>query len=196
MAEITATRIGYQRWIRVLVATIRTAAGATGERDIEDHGDAAMVLPYDPAHRVATVIRQFRAPARLGGGDGFVLEAPAGRLDGDDPEACARREAMEEAGLRLRILEPVARIFSLPAISTERVSLFLAPYAAADRIAEGGGLAEEQEEIAVIEMPLDELARLADEGGLADAKLMLLVQTLRVRRPELFRPMPHPVPAG
>lgn len=186
MAEIVSTRIGYQRWIRVIVATIRTAAGATGERDVEDHGDAAMVLAYDPGRRVATVIRQFRAPARLAGEDGFVLEAAAGRLDGEAPETCARREAMEETGLRLGSLEPVARIFSLPAISTERVSLFLAPYSAADRIAEGGGLAEEQEEIAVLELPLGELARLADAGQLADAKLMLLVQTLRLRRPELF----------
>lgn len=186
MAEIVSTRTGYQRWIRVLVATIRTAAGATGERDVEDHGDSAMVLAYDPGRRLATVIRQFRAPVSLAGDDGFLLEAAAGRLDGEEPETCARREAMEEAGLRLGALEPVARIFSLPAISTERVSLFLAPYTAADRVAEGGGLAEEQEEIAVIEMPLSELARLADEGGLTDAKLMLLVQTLRLRRPELF----------
>jgi len=186
MAEIISTRIGYQRWIRVIVATIRTAAGATGERDVEDHGDAAMVLAYDPARRVATVVRQFRAPASLAGGDGFVLEGAAGRLDGEAPEACARREAMEETGLRLGVLEPVAWIFSLPAISTERVSLFLAPYAAADRVAEGGGLAEEQEEIAVLELPLAELARMADEGLLTDAKLMLLVQTLRLRRPELF----------
>lgn len=186
MAEITSTRIGYQRWIRVLVASLRTAAGATGERDVEDHGDAAMVLPYDAERRLATVIRQFRAPVRLAGGDGFLLEAAAGRLDGEEPEACARREAMEEAGLRLGPLEPVARIFSLPAISTERVSLFLAPYAVGDRVAEGGGLAEEQEEIAVIEMPLGDLAQLADEGLLTDAKLMLLVQTLRLRRPELF----------
>lgn len=186
MAEITATRIGYQRWIRVIVATIRTAAGATGERDVEDHGDAAMVLAYDPGRRVATVIRQFRAPVRLAGEEGFLLEAAAGRLEGEEPEACARREAMEETGLRLDRLEAVARIFPLPAISTERVSLFLAPYGLADRVAEGGGLVEEQEEIAVLEMPLGELARLADNGQLTDAKLMLLVQTLRLRRPELF----------
>lgn len=186
MAEIIATRIGYQRWNRILVATLRLADGTTGERDVEDHGDAAMVLAYDPSRRVATLVRQFRAPVRLAGDEGPMLEAAAGRLDGDDPETCARREALEETGLRLDRLEPVARIYSLPAMSTERVSLFLAPYAAADRVAPGGGLAEEQEEIAVIEMPLAELARRADAGELADAKLMLLVQTLRLRRPELF----------
>lgn len=186
MAEIISTRIGYQRWNRIIVATLRMADGTTGERDVEDHGDSAMVLAYDSGRRVATVIRQFRAPVRIVGDEGFVLEAAAGRLDGEEPEACARREAMEEAGLRVDRLEPVARIYSLPAMSTERVSLFLAPYAAEDRVAEGGGLAEEQEEIAVIEMPLAELARLADAGELVDAKLMLLVQTLRLRRPDLF----------
>jgi hypothetical protein len=33
---------------------------------------------------------------------------------------------------------------------------------------------------------LNELARLVDTGGLADVKTLVLVQTLRLRRPELF----------
>jgi len=33
---------------------------------------------------------------------------------------------------------------------------------------------------------LNELARLADSGKLADIKTLVLVQTLRLRRPELF----------
>ena len=64
--------------------------------------------------------------------------------------------------------------------------LFFAPYRAADRVAAGGGLASEQEGIAVVETPLAELAAMADGGTLTELKLFALVQTLRLRRPELF----------
>jgi hypothetical protein len=74
----------------------------------------------------------------------------------------------------------------MPGISTERMHLFLAPYAEGDRVAAGGGVADENEAIEVAEMPLAVLARRADEGGLGDLKTLLLVQTLRLRRPDLF----------
>jgi nudix-type nucleoside diphosphatase (YffH/AdpP family) len=186
LAEIMSTEIVYSRWARMILATIRLPDGQSTKRDIEDHGEAAMVLPYDPVRRLALVIRQFRTPPCFVGTDGMILEAAAGRLDGEDAEMCARREAMEEVGVRLSELEPVARAWTMPALSTERVALFLAPYSKADRVANGGGLSEEHEEITVMEMPLAELAAMADAGELTDLKLLLLVQTLRLRRPDCF----------
>jgi len=186
LAEILSTQVAYSRWSKMILATIRLPDGQVTKRDIEDHGEAAMVLPYDPQRRVALVIRQFRTPPCFVTGDGMVLEAAAGRLEGEEPEACARREAMEEAGIRLAQLEPVARAWTMPALSTERVALFLAPYAAEDRIEAGGGLAEEHEEIEVREVPLGELAAMAETGELMDLKLLVLVQALRLRRPDLF----------
>ena len=72
----------------------------------------------------------------------------------------------------------------MPGVSTERMHLYLASYSG--RVREGPGGADEDEEITAIEVGLDELARLADGGGLADIKTLALVQTLRLRRPELF----------
>ena len=186
MGEIIGVETGYQRWARMLVATVRMQGGAEVQRDIEDHGEAVAVLPYDPARRVALLVRQFRALVVLGGGKPTVLEAVAGCLDEADPDACARREAMEEVGLRISALEPAGRAWAMPGISTERAHLYLAPYAEADRVAAGGGLAAEHEEIAVTELPLAELAALADGGEMMDLKLLALVQTLRLRRPDLF----------
>jgi hypothetical protein len=73
-----------------------------------------------------------------------------------------------------------------PGVSTERMDLYLAAYDEGDRTGSGGGLAEEHENITTIEMPLAELAALADSGKLNDAKSLLLVQTLRLKRPDLF----------
>ena len=83
--------------------------------------------------------------------------------------------------------------WSLPArptrcrgLSTEKIHLFLAAFRAADRVTAGGGLAEEHEDITVLEVPLADLAAQADAGTLLDMKTLVLVQTLRLRRPELF----------
>ena len=74
----------------------------------------------------------------------------------------------------------------MPGISTERMHLFLAPYGQADRIGAGGGLKDEHEDISINEVDLDELAAMADDGRLTDMKTLLLAQTLRLRRPDLF----------
>ena len=64
--------------------------------------------------------------------------------------------------------------------------LYVAPYGAADRTGPGGGLADAHEHTTMVELPLAALAARADDGRLDDMKTLLLVQTLRLRRPELF----------
>lgn len=185
---ITGIRTIHDGWSQLLVATIRRPDGGTINREIEDHGTAVGLLPYDPERRVATLVRQFRAPAAHAAGASDVLEVPAGLIEGEDPGDCALRELEEETGIRLRHVERLGTVWSMPGISTERIHLFLAPYGEADRIGPGGGLADEHEEIVLEEIALADLAAMADEGRLDDMKTLCLVQTLRLRRPELFRP--------
>jgi nudix-type nucleoside diphosphatase (YffH/AdpP family) len=155
-------------------------------RDALDSRDAAAVLPYDPERRKVILIRQFRAPVMHIEDRPHIMEAVAGMLDDGEPEETARREAMEEAGLRLGVLEPVGRAWSAPGVTTERMSMFLAPYTVADRVGEGGGLAEEHEEIEVLEIGVDELAGMLERHAIDDMKTLILAQALRLRHPELF----------
>jgi len=185
-AEILRVRPVYQGWGKYLIATARLADGQEIEREIEDHGRAVCVLPYDPERRVALLVRLFRAPPLYAGGPAEMVEAPAGLLEDDSPEDCARREALEETGLRLGALDHVATVWSMPGISTERMSLYLAAYAAADRVAEGGGIAGEHENITVVETPLADLAAMAARGDLIDMKTLALLLALKDRRPDLF----------
>jgi nudix-type nucleoside diphosphatase (YffH/AdpP family) len=184
--EIVSVETAFQGWGRYLVATLRLPDGRTMRREMEDHGPAVGVLPYDPSRRTAILVRQLRAPVLYAAGDDFMLEAIAGLMEDAEAATCARREAMEETGLRLGALEEIASVWTMPGISTERMTLYLATYTEADRVGEGGGLATEHENITVVEMPLAELAALADGGKLTDMKTLLLFQTLRLRRPELF----------
>ncbi len=156
--------------------------------EIESHGHAAAVLPYDPVRRKAVLVRQLRLPQALEGDEPMSLEIIAGLLDhvGEPPDATARREALEEAGLDLGRLDLVAATRSSPGLMSEKVWIYLAEVdLGRARIADGGGLAHEGEEIEVVILPLAELAAKADEGRL-DLKTLFAVQTLRVRRPELF----------
>jgi nudix-type nucleoside diphosphatase (YffH/AdpP family) len=175
-------------WAQYLIASVRLADGTIVRREIEHHGAAACVLPYDPARKTAILVRQFRAPVFYIAGATETLEAIAGVIEQESPAACARREALEEAGVRLQALEPVGAVFTMPGISTERMHLFLAAYDACDRIGEGGGLAEEHEGTRPVESTLLELSAMADAGTLADLKTLALLQTLRTRRPDLFGP--------
>lgn len=185
MATIVENRLLYRGWTRLLCLTIEDG-GEAYFREVEDHGDAAAVLPFDPQRRKAVLVRLLRAPMLLAGGDGLSLEVPAGLVDSGSHEDTAVREALEETGLRLRAVAHVATVWTSPGITTERMGLFLAEYGTEDRVAAGGGLAEEHENIEVVELDLDDLWSRAQAGTLADMKTFALVLALKERRPDLF----------
>ena len=184
MARIAGTQTLYEGWMMLTRLTIEDGADRY-QREVEHHGDAAAVLPYDPERGVATLVRQLRAPLLVRQA-GLSLEAPAGLTDGGDFAETALREAFEETGIRLAALDHVATLWALPGVSTERIGLFLGTYSASDRIEAGGGLAEEHENIEVLEFGLDELWAMAGRGELADHKTYTLLLALRLRRPALF----------
>jgi nudix-type nucleoside diphosphatase (YffH/AdpP family) len=185
-ADIVTRTLVYEGWLSVFRLTVRMANGALEERHIEHHGSAVAVLPYDPERRVALLVSLPRPPVMLSG-EPDLFEVVAGRIEGAVIEDEARREAEEEAGVRLGPLEPVVNLWTMPSISTERVQLYLAPYSRTDRIGPGGGAADENEGITVHEVSLSRLEALARAGELPDAKTLVLVQALQLRRPDLFR---------
>ena len=152
-------------------------------REILDTGDGAAILPYDRARGTIILIRQFRGVAFLQEGREFIVEACAGKLDGADPLTRIRKETEEETGIRL-MSEP-RRLFdgySSPGSFTERLTYFVAPYEPKDRVAAGGGLVTEGEDIEVLEMTLDAALAMVASGEINDAKTLLLLFWAKANR--------------
>lgn len=177
----------YSGWSRFLLLEVILGDGQQVLRQLEDHGEASAVLPYDAQRRTALLVRQPRVGPLFSGFDPNLVEAAAGIIDHDEgPDGAAIREAFEELGVRLGVLEPLTAAWSMPAVCTERIHMFLAPYTLEDRVADGGGMEEEGEEIEVLEAPLSALLAQADSGELIDMKTLVMVLTLARRRPDLF----------
>ena len=158
------------------------------EREVHDHGHAVGVLPVDAARRTAVVVRQLRVPIMITDDpDPFLIEACAGIIDPEDPdpETACRREGEEELGIRVGDMRSIGRVYLCPGTVTEAITLYLASYTEADRVSAGGGI-DEDEDIDVIEVPLAELDRALARGEIRDAKLMMLLQALKLSQPELF----------
>jgi nudix-type nucleoside diphosphatase (YffH/AdpP family) len=165
----------------------RDGRWTTEQRETYDRGNGATLLLHDTARRTVLLGRQFRYPAYVNGSpDGMLVEAAAGLLDDQDPESAIRREAEEELGVAVGPLTQVFDVWMSPGSVTERLHFFAAPYTPAERVSAGGGLAEEGEDIEVVELDLDEALAMVDDGRIADAKTILLLQWAVLRGP--FRP--------
>ena len=187
MTRIIDTRKVRDGYIAISILTLVNEQGERHEREVASVGHSACVLPYDPERKVALVVRLARAPLLFEGVQAPLTEAPAGMIEpGEDAETTIRREALEEVGVALAELEPVATCWPSPGVLAERSHLFLARYGQKDRAGAGGGLAQEHEAIVVEETPLAQLWREAQRGALSDMKTLTLLLALRVRRPDLF----------
>src|SRR4030081_9430 len=127
----------------------------TQARETYDRGNGAALLPYNLAQRSVVLVRQFRYPAFVNGYDDLLIEAAAGLLDNESPEIRIRAETKEESGYRLGDIRKVFEAFMSPGSVTEKLHFFVAEYEAAMRVGNGGGLAEEGEDIEGRELRID-----------------------------------------
>ncbi len=148
------------RVIAVSVETVALPNGRRVELEIVRHPGAAVVVPLAD-DGTTLMVRQYRHAA-----SGYLLEAPAGKLEaGESPESCARREVEEEVGVRVQEMVPLGFVYASPGFTDERLWLFL-----------GRGLtpvsqALEPDEVLTVErLPLVEAVRRAQAGELSDAK--------------------------
>lgn len=148
----------------------------TQHRETYDRGNGATLLPYNLEQGTVILTKQFRYPAFVSGHDDRLIEAAAGLLDDESPEIRIRAEVEEETGYRLTHVQKIFEAFSSPGSVTERLHYFVAEYAPHMRVSDGGGLADEGEDIEVMEVPITEALAMIADGRIIDAKTIILLQ--------------------
>ena len=150
-------------------------------------GDAVTVLPYDRVRDRVLLIEQFRAgPFARGDANPWQLEAIAGRIDpGETPEDAARREAVEEAGLVLGDLLPVAGYYPTPGAKAEFLYSYVALCDLPDDCAGVFGVEGEAEDIRGHLVSFDQLMDLVASGEASNAPVVLTALWLQRERARL-----------
>ena len=168
MTWITTERKYSGRIIDLDVDTVKFPDGSMGQLEMIRHPGAAAVVPFlDPpgtADPRVLLLRQFRHAA-----DGFLWEVPAGRLEpGEAPEACARRELREEAGMTAGRIVPLVPILTTPGFTDELIHLY-----SAHNLSPVPTARESDEFMEVHEVRWSEVGRRIRRGEIRDAKTLV-----------------------
>ncbi len=148
------------------------------KREVYDRGNGATILLYNRDKHTVVLIRQFRVATWVNGNaDGRLIETCAGLLDDDEPEACIRKEAIEETGYRVGEVRKVFELYMSPGGVTEIVHFFIAEYDDSLRANAGGGV--EDEDIEVLEIPFSCALEMVASGEIRDGKTVILLQYLQ-----------------
>lgn len=151
------------------------------EREAYNCGDAAAILIYNSENDTLVLTKQFRMPVYQNEGNiGMMIEVCAGLLDGDTPEDCARKEALEETGYKLDKIEKVFEAYMIPGSVMQKVHFFTAKCTNDMRVASGGGAENETENIEVLEYPMAKAISMIASGEIKDAKTILLLQYAQI----------------
>lgn len=153
----------------------------THSREAYDRGNGATILLYNKEFKTVILTRQFRLPSFINGNaSGMLIEACAGLLDLDNPEDCIRRETEEETGYQVKDVRKILEVYMSPGSVTEILHFFVAEYTKAMKVHQGGGIAHEQEDIEVMEMPIDQAMHMIGSGEIKDAKTIILLQYVKL----------------
>lgn len=151
-------------------------------REAYDRGNGAVILLYNIEKKTLILTKQFRLPTYLNGNkDGMLIEACAGLLDKDNAEDCIKRETEEETGYRISKVEKVFEAYMSPGSVTEILYFFVAEYSQEMKVNSGGGIANEQENIEVLELNWNSAIEMMSSGEIKDAKTIMLLQYLQIR---------------
>ena len=157
-------------------------------REAYDRGNGAVVLLYNLERQTVILTRQFRMPTYLNKNkDGMMIEACAGLLDENDPKTAIIKEIEEETGYRIKTVEKVFESYMSPGSVTEILHFFIAAYTEDQKVSEGGGAADETENIEVLEYSFTEALALIKSGEIKDAKTIMLLQYAQINLANLMK---------
>ena len=168
-AKLLSSKLAFQgRVFNVFTDTLQEPGGHRHIKDVIRHNGSVVMLAVDERRNSADpdviLERQYRHAAGQ-----FLLELPAGtREPGEAPLAAARRELMEETGLRARRWKMLLRYFASPGFLGEWMQIYLAR-----DLREGVARPELDEQIEIVRMPLSQAMKMIAEGKIHDGKTLI-----------------------
>lgn len=162
--KIDSEEVFAGRMIQVFNDRVLLPSGKEGTREVVRHGGAVGVIPLFDDGRVL-LVEQYRYPL-----DKRLLEIPAGKLDvaGEEAEACARRELLEETGYEAARWQRLMRYASSPGFADERIVLFRA-----EQLSFKGYDIDPDEGTVCRILPLAEALAMVQDGRIEDAKTII-----------------------
>ncbi len=188
--EIQHTQVVFDHVFKIQEAAVRFQKfngqmSETVQRLVFERGDSAAALLLNRETQKVILINQFRYPTYIKG-QGWLYEIVAGSVEeGEQPEACIRREVREEIGYEIKELTHIATFYVSPGGTSERIILFYGEVSSADQVSSGGGLASEHEDIEQVELTLPEFWQALADGTIMDAKTLIAAQWLQMRQETL-----------
>ncbi len=158
----SSRRIYTGRVVTLDVEDVRLPNGHLATLEIVGHPGGAAVVALNATGEVC-LLRQYRHVA-----GGWLWEIPAGKLDGKTPDATARAELAEEAGVVARDWQSLGHVVSSPGVFREVVHLYLAR-----QLAPVPAAPEREEVFEVSWVPLAQAVERALSGDIVDAKSVI-----------------------
>ena len=147
--------------------------GNKGVREVIRHPGAVCCLPVTKDGDII-LVNQFRYA--LGK---VTLEIPAGKLEkGEDPVEGAKRELLEETGVRAKNIIPIGALYTTPALIDEVIYMYLAT-----DFSHGEPSLDEDEFVNTVTMPLSQAVDMVMNGEIKDSK----TQTVILKADKLLR---------
>lgn len=148
-----------------------TVVNGTSYREIVEHNGGSVAAAITDDGKIV-MVKQYRKAV-----DRVVLEAPAGKIEGDeDPLATVKRELREETGYTADRIELLTAMEPSVGYTSETLYIYLAT-----GLTPGETDFDENEAIDVVEYDFDEIYKMAADGRIRDAKTIIAVLLAKIR---------------
>ena len=167
---LSSRRVFEGRRVSVRLDEVEQPSGDRRVYEVVEHPGAVAIVALTAEGQIL-LVRQFRQPVGA-----ELLEVPAGTIEpGEAPEACARRELVEEVGRAAARWERVVAFYPSPGVLSEELHIFLA------RDLRAAFAPRDEENLRLEIMPLEDAYERVAAGTIRDAKSIIGITMIRQR---------------